>query len=132
MAYTNRYNKYSSRRRILADDDIEEMDVPEMDDTVETALLFEAEDVAELLREVTGKDVDMDADEGVVNFIIDDETFTITPPANTEVVESSTRHRRSRSIRANSARRGRSIRANSYRSSASRTTLGRSRGRRLR
>lgn len=57
-------------------------------------LLFEAEDVAELLAEVTGEDVKVEADETAVTFDVAGEKFTCEADEGDEVVESSTRVRR--------------------------------------
>lgn len=92
-----------SRRAIKAgeefeDDMIDEAPVvDDVEDEVEdveiapeaTELLFEVEDVAELVAEVTGEDVTVDADENVVEFTIgDDEVYTVEPDDDAELVES--------------------------------------------
>ena len=74
-------------------DDIDDMgDMGEISIAPEaTDLLFEAEDVAELLAEVTGSPVDVSADGSVVSFDIGDETYTVEAVGDEEIVESSTR-----------------------------------------
>lgn len=68
-------------------------------------LLFEAEDVAELIAEVTGEDVNVEADETAVTFEVAGETYTCEAEEDDEVVESSTRMRRgSRRIEASTRR----------------------------
>lgn len=57
-------------------------------------LLFEASDVAELLAEVSGEDVDVTADGETVEFGVGEETYTCTAEPTDEVVESSTRVRK--------------------------------------
>jgi len=59
-------------------------------------LLFEAEDVAELLAEVTGEDVVVDAVEGgdAVIFEVAGEEFTVEPEGTEEILEASTRFQR--------------------------------------
>ena len=100
------------RRAIKADEefeDIEEIedlpvdDLPMDDMPAEEAevtvdeeaseLLFEAEDVAELVSEVSGLPVDVTVDEDEVTFTVGDDTFTVTPEGDEEIVEESTRVR---------------------------------------
>lgn len=71
----------NSRRRVMAGEDV----------TAETqTLLFEAEDVAEVIAEVTGEPVDVttDEEEGEVTFEVDGEEFTVKPDGTEEVLES--------------------------------------------
>lgn len=70
------------RKRVMADTDI----APEATD-----LLFEVEEVAELLAEVTGEDVEVEADGDAVSFTVAEEVFECQAEGNEEVVESSTR-----------------------------------------
>ena len=60
-----------------------------------TELLFEAEDVAELVSEVTGLPVDVTVDEDEVIFAVGDDEYTVTPEGDEEIVEQSTRMRKS-------------------------------------
>ena len=53
-----------------------------------TDLLFEAEDVAELVAEVTGEDVEVTADEDAVTFAVGEDEFTVEPEGDEEVLES--------------------------------------------
>lgn len=56
-----------------------------------TDMLFEAEDVAELVAEVTGQDVTVevdDADDSVI-FTVGEEEFTVEPEGDEEILESS-------------------------------------------
>ena len=64
-------------------------------DEAATELLFEAEDVAELVSEVTGLPVDVTVDEDEVVFAVGDDEFTVTPEGDEEIVEQSTRVRKS-------------------------------------
>lgn len=83
-------------KRIMSDTEV----APEAAD-----LLFEAEDVAELIAEVTGEDVNVEADETAVTFEVAGETYTCEAEEDDEVVESSTRMRRgSRRISASTRR----------------------------
>lgn len=74
----------ASRRPIRAEEEMIE-DVPMMDDPGE--LLFEATDVADLLAQVTGEDVDMDMDDNAVVFTIGEDEYTIEPEGDEEVLE---------------------------------------------
>ena len=72
----------SSRKRIVAEETVNEPIVGD--------LLFEAEDVAELLAEVTGEAVEMEVnDEGLsVEFAIGDDVYTVEAEGTEEVVTS--------------------------------------------
>ncbi|MCM1226416.1 MAG: hypothetical protein NC320_03195 [Clostridium sp.] len=72
----------SRNRRVMAETDVAE----EASD-----LLFEVDDVAELLADATGEDVDVTADGEVVKFDVGDETYTCSAEPGDEVVESKTR-----------------------------------------
>ena len=63
-------------------------------------LLFEAEDVAELVAEVTGKDVAVTAEEDVVSFEVGDDVFTVEADGDEEVLEASTRAKRANKVTA--------------------------------
>lgn len=84
-----------------------------------TELLFETEDVAELLAEATGEEVVVEADEGgdTVTFNVGEEdVYTVEAEGTEEIVESSTRVMRGkRSVQASTrrpapAKQGRTIR----------------------
>lgn len=75
--------KKSNRRgRIAADTEV----APEATD-----LLFEANDVADLVAEVTGEDVEVEANEDVVEFTVGEDTYVVEPEGDEEVLEASTR-----------------------------------------
>lgn len=96
----------ASRRPIKSDDEIEEVDdfedveedfadeLPEVP-AEESELLFEVEDVAEVLAEVTGEPVDYTVDDETteVTFTVGEDEITVTPEGDEEVVEESTRVR---------------------------------------
>lgn len=94
------------RRAIKADEefeDIDDIEIPADDAVVEdevtvdaaaSELLFEAEDVAELVSEVAGLPVDVTVDEDEVTFTVGDDEYTVTPEGDEEIVEESTRMRR--------------------------------------
>lgn len=86
-----------SRRPVKAADETEDMDmdVDEVDEVnvEDTDLLFEAEDVAQLLAEVTGEPIDVtvnDDGESVV-FAVGDNEFTVQAEGDEEVLETSRR-----------------------------------------
>lgn len=61
-----------------------------------TDMLFEAEDVAELVAEVTGEEVTVevdDADDSVI-FTVGEEEFTIEPEGDEEILEASSKQLR--------------------------------------
>ena len=90
------YSKRSTKA-IKADDELDvEDELPEVEDTdVEvspeaTELLFETEDVAQLLAEVTQQPVDVDtADDGEsVEFTVGKDVYTVESEGDEEVLES--------------------------------------------
>ena len=71
---------------------IEETPVAEVEvDPAATDLLFEAEDVAELLAEVTDQVVEVSVDGEDVIFSVGEDEFTITPEGDEELLEASTK-----------------------------------------
>ena len=71
------------RRPIRANEEMGEVAVaPEATD-----LLFEAEDVAELVAEVTGEDVEVIAEEDTVVFTIGEDEFTVEAEGDEEILE---------------------------------------------
>lgn len=90
------------RSRIVADDELDvTMDQPEeeievTEETTEdvdiepeaTDLLFETEDVAQLIAEVTNQPVDVTADDLSVTFTVGDEDFIVEAEDDDEFVES--------------------------------------------
>ncbi len=116
----------ANRRVIRSDEDIDtppvddeiiddEIDMPEDAPVEEAELLFEAADVAEVLSEYSGEPVDYTVDDETteVTFTIGDDEITITPEGDEEVVEESSRIRRSaRKVAASrAARRARRVAA---------------------
>lgn len=67
-------------KRVVAETEIDES---------ATDLLFEVEDVAQLIAEVTGEDVAVEADGTAVTFDVAGDTFTCEADEETETVESS-------------------------------------------
>ena len=83
--------KKSKGKRIVAEELIED---GEMTNTViepeATELLFETEDVADLVSEVTGETVEVSADEtgDAVTFTVGDEEYTVEAEGTEDVLES--------------------------------------------
>lgn len=97
-----RINKKRTSRIVANDEVINEVADVEVAPEV-GSLLFEAEDVAELVAEITGEDVAVDADEetGDVVFTVADEEFTVSADGDEEIVEGSKRlSRNARPVRA--------------------------------
>ena len=88
--------KKTRTRRIAASEDIDTIvDVEEevVDDVVidpsATELVFETEDVAQLIAEVTGDTVEVEADEDAVVFTVGDADYTVEPEGDEEILETS-------------------------------------------
>lgn len=86
-------NARVAKRRVRANDEIDEEVVDEVAEEVEVApeasdLLFEAEDVAELVAEVTGQDVAVTAEDDVVTFEVGDDEFVVEAEGDEEILES--------------------------------------------
>lgn len=94
----------TKRRNIKADEEINEdiiedvpaEEVPEEEAEAEaevevapeaTDLLFEAEDVAELVAEVTGQEVAVTVDDDSVQFEVGEDVFTVEPEGDEEILE---------------------------------------------
>ena len=93
---------FVSKRRITAADEVMEENVSNVEVPEEASdLLFEAEDVAELLAEVTEEVVEVNVDGEDVVFSVGEDEYTVSPEGDEEVVESSRRIRGKRSVRAN-------------------------------
>lgn len=95
---------FIQKRRIVAEDVIEDqVDDVAMDDVAEedaadvqvapeaTDLLFEAEDVAELIAEVTGQPVEVNVEDDFVEFAVGDDVYTIEAEGDEEILEASTK-----------------------------------------
>lgn len=93
---TRRIVRASQRGRVMAAED-------EIDDTVDKSvnvndgaedLLFETDDVAQLVAEVTQQPVDVEvSDDGSsVDFTVGEDTFTVEPDDDTEVLECTRTH----------------------------------------
>ena len=89
---------FIQKRRIVAEETVDAPETgvaaPEADADVEvapeaTALLFETEDVAELLSEVTGEPVSVEAKDGddTIKFTVGENEYTVEPDGDEEILE---------------------------------------------
>ena len=76
---------YINKRAIRASEDMAEAEATVAAEV--TDMLFEAEDVAELVAEVTGKPVEVTADEDEVVFNVDGDEFTVSAEGDEEILE---------------------------------------------
>lgn len=86
----NANTSYRGRRRIAASEE----GGAEGGVSVEpgaSELVFEAEDVAQLVAEVTGEPVDVTADEDTVTFDVGEESYTVEAEGNEEILEAARR-----------------------------------------
>ena len=101
------------RRNIKADEEV--MDEEIIDDVPEeggvdvapeaTDLLFEAEDVAELVAEVTGQEVSVTVDDEAVQFEVGEDVYTVEPEGDEEILESTRKPlRNKKSVKASTRR----------------------------
>lgn len=80
-----------NRKKIVADEEIMvEEGVAEVEIAPEaTELLFEVEDVAEIIAEATGEAVEVEAEDDVVTFTVGDQVITAEAEGSEEILESS-------------------------------------------
>ncbi len=104
--------KKRATKSIKAAEDIDDVDITVNNADVDVApeasdLLFEAEDVAQLVAEVTGDDVvvETDDDADTVTFTVGDDQFEVQPDGDEEIVEASTRFSRKKKTVSASTRR---------------------------
>ena len=79
-----RASKKSVRQAVRANEEIGEVEVAEE----ATELLFETEDVAELLAEATGEDVTAEVVDDAVEFTVGEDTIVAEPEGDEEILES--------------------------------------------
>lgn len=84
------------RKNVYADDMIDEPVVDGGEDEVvvdpeASDLLFEAEDVAELVAEVTGEPVEVAVEDDSVTFSVGDDDYTVEPEGDEEILEATRR-----------------------------------------
>lgn len=77
---------FIQKRRIVANEEVDTQVAPEATD-----LLFEAEDVAELVAEVTGQAVEVTAEENQVTFAIGEDEYVVEAEGDEEILEASRR-----------------------------------------
>lgn len=93
------YTAKPKTQKIKAEDELD-MDMEVVDEAPEevgdvsvdpeaTELVFEAEDVAELVAEVTGEEVSVTVDTDAVVFTVGEDEFTVEPEGDEEILESS-------------------------------------------
>ena len=87
---------FIQKRRIVAEDVIDEEVVDDVMEEGEvevapeaTDLLFEAEDVAELVAEVTGEAVEVNVEDDAVTFAVGEDEFTVEAEGDEEILEAS-------------------------------------------
>lgn len=100
-------------KAVKAEKEIEETEAPETEVAPEaTELLFETEDVAQLLAEVTDEDVTVDVDDDTdeIVFTVADEEYTVAPDGEEELLEASTRIMGKKRVNADSKLRNRRMR----------------------
>lgn len=106
---------FIQKRKIVADDEIDMMDVDVVDDDMDSApdevmvdaeaqdLLFEAQDVAELIAEVVEMPVEVTAEDTTVTFAIGDDEYVVEADGDEEILEA--RRPRGRRVQASQVRR---------------------------
>lgn len=106
-----------TKRTVKANDEIMDPNVVEDEEIVDgegevivdpeaTDLLFEAEDVAELLAEVTGETIEVSVEDDSVEFAVGEDVYTVEAEGDEEVLEAATKKvlRGKRTIAANTKR----------------------------
>lgn len=88
------------RRNIKAADEIIDTEVSVEPEASE--LLFEANDVAELVAEITGEPVDVTVDDDAVVFGVGDEEYEVAAEGDEEILEARRVRSSSKSIKASS------------------------------
>lgn len=103
MRFSGKRTMKARNRRVMAETEI-------ADEAYE--MLFEAEDVAQLVSDVTGEDVEVSVDGDKVEFAVGEDTYVVEAEGDEEMLESSTRIRKSARKVSASTRRpmGRSMR----------------------
>lgn len=86
MKITPKTYKAKKPNRVVAEEEI--IDMPEEEFVEEpTELLFEGSEVADLLAQVTGEEVEMESDEDKVVFRIGEDEYTVEPEGDEEILE---------------------------------------------
>ena len=96
---------FIQRKRIVADEELDTTPVATADvDPEATYLLFEAEDVAELVAEVTGEPVEVTVEDDSVKFAVGDDEFLVEPEGDEEILEAVRLPRKKRAVAASTRR----------------------------
>lgn len=96
---------FIQRKRIVADEELDTTPVATADvDPEATDLLFEAEDVAELVAEVTGEPVEVTVEDDSVKFAVGDDEFRVEPEGDEEILEAVRLPRRKKAVAASTRR----------------------------
>ena len=96
---------FIQRKRIVADEELDTTPVATADvDPEATDLLFEAEDVAELVAEVTGEPVEVTVEDDSVKFAVGDDEFRVEPEGDEEILEAVRLPRKKRAVAASTRR----------------------------
>ena len=95
--------KIQKKSRIVADEEV--MVAPEA-----TELVFEAEDVAEIVAEFTGEDVEVEVVEDGVEFTVGEDSITVEPEGDEELLEASTKVLGKKAVKASSSMQKRAVR----------------------
>lgn len=96
---------FIQKRKITANEDLGGGAVDTTVAPEATDLLFEAEDVAELIAEVTGEPVEVTAEDDTVTFAVGDTEFTVEAEGTEEILEASTKTLRGKKpVKASTAR----------------------------
>lgn len=97
----------TKRRRVYAGEDVggEVQVAPEAE-----SLLFEPEDVAELVAEVTGEPVEVTSEDTTATFAVGEDTYTVEADGTEEVLESTRIPAKRRRVAASTQSRRRTVR----------------------
>ena len=83
-----------STKKVMADEQVVDV-APEATD-----LLFEAADVAEVIAEVTGEDVAVEADGETVEFTVGEDVYTVEAEGDEEILESVRTRKSAKAVKA--------------------------------
>lgn len=82
----------ASEEEEIKEEEVVEEEVNDVDIAPEASdLLFEVEDVAELVAEVTGQEVSVTAEDDVITFEVGDDAYTVEAEGDEEILESTRR-----------------------------------------
>ena len=91
MRITPKTYKAKKPARVVAEDELEVYDEEMIEEPMPTELLFEGSEVADLLAQVTGEEVEMESDEDKVIFRIGEDEYTVEPEGDEEILEATRR-----------------------------------------